>query len=1172
MYKIFTKQLEISKWYILKLLLIMRLTTAIILLTMLQVSAASYSQNITYIKKDATLIQLFKEIKAQTGYNVVWSEESIDPTTRIDVNFRNTPLQEALDRSFKSLPLAYVINDKTIVIKEKTPSFRNKIVDYFTAIDVTGAVYDDKGNPLSGATVKLEGTNIVVRTNDKGSFTLNSKADNGVLIISFLGYKTEKVSFSPGKPEPFNIVLKQEENGLLEIEIVSTGYQDIPKERATGSFTVIDNEFLNRSVSTNILDRLDGVTSGLIFNKNLPGGGNSNGAGISIRGRSTLFANPNPLIILDNFPYEGNINNINPNDIESFTILKDAAAASIWGVRAGNGVIVMTSKKGKTRNKVQLTANVTSSFSNRPSLRYKPQMSVSEYIDLEQYLYQKGHYNRNLRNNYSIISPAVAIMLQKKNGQISAADSSAMIADLKRLDARDDLEKYIYRPAINQQYAFSLDGGNSYNKYYLSAGYNKDIQNLKGNSYERFTLNANHSFILLKDKLELSAGVLLSTDNTKGNTSRYTTPYTPYDKLADETGNPLSVVREGGLRKQYTDTAGKGKLLNWDYKPLDENYSNQITKLTDYKLNANLKYAVFAGLSFALNYQYQKGISDYSQQYADDSFFTRNLINSFTQLNQTTLIATRPIPLGGINNTAFSNYYSNYGRTQINYTANFNNKHEINALAGVEIKDYKSINNSNRMYGYNLSNGANIPVDYLNNFKQYYGNGTIRIPYSSSSSYSIDRFRSAFFNASYYYDNRYGISASARRDESNIFGVKTNQKGVPLWSAGLMWNLSNEHFYSIEKLPKLTLRATYGYNGNLDRSTSAYLTARTWGSSETWNVPYSEIINPPNPSLRWERIKNINFGLDFSTKENLFAGSVDYFIKRGIDLIGNSPIAPQSGITQFKGNTANTKTTGIDVVINKNSIGRAKFKWQSNFLFSYNKETVTNYKVKQGSNLDVVNSNFANPLEGYPYYALFSFKFVGLNEQGKPKGILNNSVSQDYANIINSNDASELVYNGSAIPLLYGSFRNSFQYADFDLSLNITYKLKYWYRRYNVFSGSNYSYTNADYDKRWQKAGDELKTIIPALSYPVDFTQDAFFQGSDALVEKADHIRLQDIRLSYTFSGIKALQSFKNLRVYCYINNLGIIWKATKQPLDPDAPASSFINPRSYSIGLSTNF
>ncbi|WP_168187467.1 SusC/RagA family TonB-linked outer membrane protein [Pedobacter sp. G11] len=1102
------------------------------------------------------------KIEEQSGYDFWYNKGTLNESEKINTDFKGQQLNEVLKDLFLPRKVSFEMVDKTIFLK---PSIgKDQVNPNKSKIDLDGVVIDRDGKPIPNATIKIKNTDLTTVADDFGRFKITSLKNEGILIVTSLGFSQAEAPFSSDR-RSLKIVLEPGQNILEDVQIVSTGYQKLPKERATGSFVLIDSNTINRRVGNNILDRLDGVASGVIFNKNQGGGITSN---ISVRGRSTLFANPSPLIVLDNFPYEGSLDNINPNDIESISILKDAAAASIWGVKAGNGVIVLTSKKGKAREKIRVSANINATITARPDLHYRAQMSSSEYIDLEKYLFDRGFYNSTINNGYRTISPVVDILLKNRSGVITAAQQDESLNSLRSLDVRDDLEKYLYRPSFNQQYSISVDGGGKNNTFYISGGYDVVKPNLIVNQYERFNLNIRNNYVLFDEKLQISAAILLTTSKSKGNGNSYSSPFTPYLQLADPFGNALSVVTEGGLRKHYTDTAGKGALLDWNYRPLDENYSNNETKLTDYKLNGDAKYKLIEGLYIGMNFQYQKGTSNFNQLSPEDSFFTRNLINSYTKLNQATRVATRPIPLGAINTDRNTEYISNYGRLQADFNRSFN-LHSISALAGFEIKDYKSSLLSWQQYGYNQSNASFVPVDFVTNFTQYFSTATAKIPLGSSIDYTIDRFRSSFVNFSYAYDNRYIVSGSARKDESNIFGVSANQKGVPLWSAGIAWNLSNEAFYSFPLLKSVKVRATFGYNGNVDRSTSAYLTARS-SVVNNWNIPSLEVSNPPNPSLGWEKVQNANFGIDFTTKGNLFSGSIEYFQKRGQNLIANSPSAPQTGIVQFKGNAADTKTSGWDIVISKN-YGNNNFRWLSSLLFSYNKEIITNYKVKQSSNLNIAQSNFSNPLEGYPYAAIFSFAYLGLDGQGKPLGIMNGLQTQNYSGIINSGNPAELIYSGSAIPTFYGYLRNDFSFKNLELSFNIGYKLNYVFRRSGLFGGSSYAYTNVDFEKRWQKPGDELNTSIPALSYPANAAQNSFVQYSEISVEKADHIRLQDIRLSFQPNNHSAKQIFKDLKFYAYAQNLGIIWKATKQNIDPDIGSGLYRNPFSFSIGISTN-
>jgi len=409
--------------------------------------------------------------------------------------------------------------------------------------------------------------------------------------------------------------------------------------------------------------------------------------------------------------------------------------------------------------------------------------------------------------------------------------------------------------------------------------------------------------------------------------------------------------------------------------------------------------------------------------------------------------------------------------------------------------------------------------------------------------------------------------------------VKSNQKGVPLWSMGLAWNLSKESFYDVAFLPYLKIRATYGYNGNVNKSISAYLTASSNGLLNPYGKQYLSIQNPPNPSLKWERIKNVNFGIDFGTNTDILTGSIDYWIKDGLDLIGATPIAAQTGITVFTGNSASMRGHGIDLILNSKNLDINGFKWRSSFLLNYNTDKITSYKVKGARNSDIVSSNFLQPLEGYSYYSLFSYKYMGLDGEGNPQSIIEGKLSKDYSAINNSTNGNDLVYSGSLSPKFYGNLLNTFLWKSLELSFNLTYKLGYVYRRTSLNNSSLFTNPNTtsafqqpDFDLRWQKTGDETITNVPSLIYPADGLRDNIYYYSSVLVEKADNIRLQDIKLNYMVSN-KRLRflPFSNINIYFYASNLGIVWRASKYKIDPDYPYSIPV-PKIYSIGLKTNF
>jgi TonB-linked SusC/RagA family outer membrane protein len=1119
-----------------------KLLAFVSLLALLQLSIGAYCQpvprHISLTGKNVPLPRILDTLEIITGYTHFgesgWSQQARNVT--IDV--RNAGLKQVLDICFRHQPfLTYDLVGKNISIRYR--ELKDSLIK--------GRIVNEKDEPIAGATITIKGSSVSAMSNENGDFTIRLRNYEAGLVISSVNYETQELRLPEGADTL--VQLKTKIISLTDVTVLHNGYQIIPKERATGSFGKIDNDLINRRVSTNILDRLDGVAGSVLFNKNIALGVNQ--ASISIRGRSTIFANPEPLIVLDNFPYSGNFYNINPDDIESVTILKDAAAASIWGAFSGNGVIVITTKKGRFNQAPRYEFNTSVTIGRKPDVYALPTMSVGDYIAVEDSLYDKpgGSYSPT----GSALSPVAEILIAKNEGLLSATDANNRIDVFRGQDVRRDLSRYFFRNSLNRQYSLSLNGGSASNQYYLSAGYDKNLEGMTRNQYDRVTLDGNNTYILVPKRLDLTTafaftGSTFQNDNSGVNHSVY-----PYLRLADINGNALSVPYL--YRQGYVDTAGGGQLLDWNYRPVDElrNASN-VTKLSDYRVNIRVHYSILKGLDGSAYYQYGKGASDQQNFQSKQTFFTRDLINEFTQLNGQTPV--RPIPLGGILDETDSGYQANNIRLQFNFDHPFSSGC-LNAIAGTELRDIEGTYRTTRLYGYDNELHTSSPVDYVDLFSQYTIGNSSQIPNLDHSVTTSDHYLSYYFNSSYNWLQKYILSASVRKDESNIFGVRANQKGVPLWSAGAAWEVSRESFYHADQwLPYLKFRITDGYNGNVDKSVSAYTTAVVNPAALPYNVVTATIINPPNPSLRWEKIHIINAGIDFGTRNNRIEGSLEYYIKNGEDLIGPSPLDPTTGNTQFTGNTASMNTYGLDLTLRmKGDLGTIH--WNSTFLFSHSHDRVTRYALLQNTIANDFTPYLFNPLEGRPLYSIYALKWKGLDPMnGDPQGLLDGKISKDYFSMINSSNLADLVYMGPANPSFYGSLRNSFSWKQFEFSFNIVYKFDYYFRRgsidYNdLFIGA--SPGHPDFDKRWQRPGDEQRTYVPSMVFPANFFRDQFYSYSEVLVERGDHIRLQDIQVSYDLQrGALSKLPIRSIRFYLYANNIGILWRANHQGIDPD--------------------
>jgi TonB-dependent starch-binding outer membrane protein SusC len=1161
-----------------KLLVMAKLTIFLILVATLNSYSKGFSQGINLAEKQAPLQKVFKEINRQTGHLFMYRNEWLTNARLVTIQVNNASLEQVLKICMDDQPVIYRIIGKTIVLEPKGEEKKgenkrdislSKDISFSfeqvqaSPIDVRGRVLNEKNEPVEGVTVTVKGTKQTTLTDSNGEFSLSTIDPKAILV--FTSVNMEPFELDVRGRTQVTISLKTKVRELSGVTIsVNTGYQDIPKERATGSFSQVDKQMFDSRVSTNVVTRIEGIASGLVFNRTRTGV-----RSLSIRGRSTINADTDPLIVVDNFPYDGDIENINPNDIESITVLKDAAAASIWGVRAGNGVIVITTKKGKLNQPLKVELNTNISIGQKPDLFYdRDYILSSDFIEVETFLFSKGFYTADFAATSKLpVSPVVELLNRRKLGQVTSADSASFIDALRHVDIRDQLSKYFYQKSINQQYALSVNGGSSNISYAISAGFDKNRSHLKRNEFDRKTLNGVMKLNLNK-KLSFYGGMnYVQSTTTANNTlteistgSSKNYAIYPYARFADDNGNPLPIVKD--YRAAYADTVGSGKLLNWRYYPLHElEYANNVTRSNDIRLTGGVKFDIINGLSTDVKYQFQKGFVEFDRLQSENSYFSRNLINRFTAIRSDGSVKYN-IPLGAIRDMENSTLTSNNFRWQINYNREFNN-HAIDAIGGMEIREVKFDRSRNRIYGFdpltNTFSFVNYDSAYLN-----LPSSSGRIPSNSGFNNLLDRFRSFFSNAAYTFKSRYILSLSGRIDQSNLFGVNANNKSVPLWSIGGKWNLDRETFYRMDYIfPLLRLRVTYGHNGNLNKSITAFTTAR-YASAGLINstVPYGIIQpQPGNPDLQWETIRIINFGVDFEFKQ-LLSGSLEYFRKKGSNLIGDNPIPSSTGFTTLKGNYSSMIGNGFDVVLNLRPINKA-VKWNATILVSHATDKVTEYNGNPGGSIIV----------GRPVNNIYAFRWGGLDPAtGNPRGYISDTLSQNHAALTAEIPASQK-YIGAANPTIFGTLQNRILFKGISLSFNITYKSGYYFKRSSIsYTNLNRWVGNADFVNRWQKPGDELQTDVPSLIYPNNSSRDNFYLGSEAIVEKGDHIRLQDVSLSYEFSKLqwKRLPVTK-LKLYIYANNLGVLWASNNYNIDPDYQ-SGFPQPRLISFGLKTEF
>ncbi|QPH40555.1 SusC/RagA family TonB-linked outer membrane protein [Pedobacter endophyticus] len=1048
--------------------------------------------------------------------------------------------------------------------------------------DRTGIKISGKARAMGGEAVTLSVTGAKggrSQTDQDGRFNISLSMLPDTLTFSAVGYKTLRLVVS-SLDQLINVELSSAAVNLGDVR-VNTGYQLLRPNETNGAVAVINSDQLNARGGSNLLDRLVGQSSGLLLNIGKTNPNNpQNKTNISIRGLGTINGPLDPLIVLDGFIYDSDISNLNPLDIENVSILKDASAASIWGARAGNGVIVITTKKGKFNQRYETSFSSSVFVSAVPDLFRSPQMSSSDYIEVERTMFNNGFFDARISSTpFAALSPAIELLLAKGNGTISNQSAEDALNKLKGIDARESYLNEFYTHALTQQYGLNLKGGDSKHAFGLSVSYDKSLGETHASS-DKINISLSNDF-KLTGRLSLSSKVYFTHNKTASGRPAFGSvsvggSILPYLSFRDAEGNALPVAT--AYRSAYTDTAGQGKLLDWKFYPA-EDYLHRKNNATQQEIFATvaLKYRLLTGLNLDLSYQYQRQRSDLAALSDEQSYFARDLVNSFTQINRATEVIRYVIPKGGILNSSEGVLSSSTARAQLNLNRSFG-AHQVNAILGGEAKGSDASSSSLTRFGYTQDPLTFVNVDVVNSYPNFLRGTSSIIGSGQSVSATQYRFLSFYANAAYTYHNLYTLSASARKDGSNIFGANTNDRWKPLWSAGLGWLISGEGFYKSIVLPELRLKATFGYSGNVDLTKTA-LPIATYNTSPITGLRTSRISSINNPDLKWEQLSQLSLGADFAFKDKRVSGSVSYFVKKGTDLYGPAAYdyTGWGRSETLVRNVADMRGRGAEVELHSKNLKLGDFNWNTDAYFTYSVAKTVKYSNAASAGLgQLLNPGTRiTPIEGKPLYAIGGLAWAGLDEEGNPLGYLNGQVSKDYAAIFSAANRSGegIVYYGSASPVHFGSLINTFIFRNIALSVNISYKLGYYAMKPTIsYSGLvNNGIGHSDYALRWKEPGDESLTTIPSFIYPVDQNRDAFYASSEVNIFGADNIRLDYINLSYKPNWVKVKKVFRSLEVFTAIQNAGILWRANSFGIDPDY--SSNIPPsRAYLFGLKGSF
>ena len=1163
------------------------------------VSAKTFSQTVTLSGSNLKLENVLAAIEKQTGYTALYNEADFKNAAPVSLSVRDLSLKSLLDVVFAEQPLAYTIRRTTIFIRHKPEEAGRKAAGpVILPGPVKGQITDSTGRALPGVSIKaMRGSAILTatQTDARGEFAIGVQLQKGDrLYLSSIGFESQLVALDD-TGAPLHIVMKHIVNALTAVEVatVNTGYQRIRPEQSTGAVSQISTREYESRISSNFLDGLVNRLPGLMINNNVTFTNNGDARPLfNIRGISTMSANANPLIVIDGYPTELTLDMVDPNEIKSVTILKDAAAATVYGVRASNGVIVIERKQaaiGKPSFAFRATAGITPKENYS---RYRWDDNASSIVTG----YQKDLYSNSVdastwarlstANGGDISSQKVFYILAQQAANMITPDQAATaFAEMKNYDNKDDYSRLFQRPAVTQTYNLNVSGGNGNALYYITANYTGNRQQEIENANSRLLLSA-RSTLKFTQRLSLE----LTTDYQEQFVKQAPVPdittIAPYERFQDVNGKP-AYITGAGISPYYNDVLVSLGLYDQLYYPLtDVNGIRDKTHTVNNRITANFNYVIGSGFDLSFGGIYETSRADLDYYASEQTSVARGYVNSYVAKNADGIFKYN-IPKGGYLRQQTANTSSYTVRAQLNYNKKINGLHSVNGILGAEVRNLINKSNLASYFGYNDETLLQQPVDYAG-----ITTGAIRGTFNLGSpfqnqfntlfdqQYTEDRFLSGYANIVYSYKNTYSLTGSARIDQSNLFGTNPKYKYKPLWSAGAAWNIHNENFMQdITWIRQLKLRMAYGFNGNVAKMSLPQVIAQTRLNNYTSPAsPSLRMLSYANSSLRWEETKNFNIGLDYHLFKNI-TGSIDYYRKRSNDLLGNALIDPTIGVSPSLINRATINNSGIEISLHADWIAKKNFNWNTGLVLARNTSKVL--EVYQRGDYNPQTLNVLGFVKGYPVGALFAYRYAGLDSAGfalvsNGKGTLyhtdNNSLGSPTTALMASDTSGFTHYMGSSIPTINAGLSNRVDIGNFYIFCMINYYGGFKVRVPRPNPSSLRPLKGAG--TYWKTKGDELTTDVMSLAAYNSFNSNNAYNYADKYVVNGDYITLADLTVSYSLDNTRFIKrtGFTHFEVKGQASNIVTIGlNRYNYSMATGSYQKAYVTP-AYTIGIFTNF
>ncbi|MBQ1831676.1 MAG: SusC/RagA family TonB-linked outer membrane protein, partial [Bacteroidales bacterium] len=1001
------------------------------------------AQNITLNFDRTPLKTVLNEIQKQVDYTFVYNDQQVGADKPVTIHVQNAGLTAVLDQMLKPLNINYKILDKQIALSPAATTAQQQGQSGRGAVMLKGRITDQDGMPVAGAAIQNLTEKTYAITDVNGNYTLAVKDPrNSTIEVTFLGMDT--VTEPLNGRSTFDVQMSYSRM-FIEGAVV-TGYQEIQQKKVTGAIATVNSKTIEERYTPSLMQNLEGRVAGL----------STYGGKLTIRGVSSMYAEANPLLVVDGLPMEGSIDDLNPYDIESINVLKDAAAAAIYGARASNGIIVITTKSAREKGKIDVdfSSNVTVFSKHDMDYARNFYMNAEQQIALEKNYYDYYYFHnegevtnpaqtmeQNLLAGTGYVSPIDYAYYRMFIGEGTQAEIDQLCNQLSKNNFAQQYADAVYRRQLMQQYNLALRSRSDRFQSNFVVNWRNDNQGVINSFDRQMQISYKGSYDVTKWlTATVAVNGIYGNQRAKGYTyNGFDSPwsYPAYESLYNTDGS-AKLLYTWFNGNQYRDNTEGGYFKETGINLVDEYYNNVMNTKRQYmRYHGDLLFKIVKGLTANAQFVYETDHRTADWYATQESQAAKTIYNAYTEIDPYGNVTHITPAAGGFR--AAQNVDGRYwtARGQLNYAGTFG-KHEIVALAGMEFRETLYSGTSALMLGYDdqLQNASTQTIDFSTISQMRYSNSYMALgggfpaiqfayePYIADNMSPVvedhHRYASGYANFTYTYDEKYNVFGSVRKDYADVYGLNVKLRGRPLWSAGVAWNINNESFLrGVNWINALKLRLSYGVTGNIYQGATSYMTATSTGLNYYTNEPFGVIQSPANPNLKWERTLTSNVGLDFSFVENRFRGSLDYYRKVGKDLFSYKTLDPTTGFTSMFMNVADMVNNGVELTFTGDWIRerrRSDFGWSSTLTFAVNKNKITNVENASTRAYELLS----NPYRvGYPTSALWSWRFAGISEADGEKGqTLWYSDNDRKTHSAQSGSVETMAYSGQAEPVV----------------------------------------------------------------------------------------------------------------------------------------------------------